>query len=83
MTACSGTHYNIHITVVVVAAVFAFVVVAVVLVFVIVKTPTPTQHNTTVGFDTKMTMQTPPPPHRNFSATSRPARELKFGTDIH
>ena len=27
----------------------------------IVKTPTPTQHNTTVGFDTKMTVQTPPP----------------------
>ena len=51
----------------------------------IVKTPTPTQHNTTVGFDMKMTVQTTPPPthHRNFSATSRPARELKFGTDIH
>ena len=47
-----------------------------------VKTPTPTQHNTTVGFDMKMTVQTTPP-HRNFSATSRPARELKFGTDIH
>ena len=30
----------------------------------IVKTPTltPTQHNTTVGFDTKMTVQTTPPP---------------------
>ena len=51
----------------------------------IVKTPTPTQHNTTVGFDMKITVQTTPPthPHRNFSATSRPARELKFGTDIH
>ena len=37
MTACSGTQYNIHITIVVVAAVFAFVVVVVVvLVFVIV-----------------------------------------------
>ena len=47
---------------------------------VIVKTPT--QHNTAVGFDMKMTVQTTPP-HRNFSATSRPARELKFGTDIH
>ena len=51
---------------------------------IIVKTPTPTQHNTTVGFDHKMTVQTTPPnPHTNFSATSRPARELKFGTDIH
>ena len=29
---------------------------------IIVKTPTPTQHNTTVGFETKMTVQTPPPP---------------------
>ena len=28
---------------------------------VIVKTPTPTQHNTTVGFDMKMTVQTTPP----------------------
>ena len=28
-----------------------------------VKTPTPTQHNTTVGFDTKMTLQTPPTTH--------------------
>ena len=25
----------------------------------------------------------PPPPPTNFSATSRPARELKFGTDTH
>ena len=30
---------------------------------VIVKTPTPTQHNTTVGFDTKMTVHTPPTTH--------------------
>ena len=29
----------------------------------IVKTPTPTQHNTTVGFDTKMTVHTPPTTH--------------------
>ena len=50
-------------------------------VILVVKTPTPTQHNTTVGFDTKMTIY--PHPHRNFSVTSRPARELKFGTDIH
>ena len=47
----------------------------------IVKTPTPTQHNTTVGFDDKMTAQTIP--HTNFSATSRQAREMKFGTHIH
>ena len=47
-------------------------------------TPTPTQHNTTVGFDTKMTVQTPPPPpHTNFSGTSRRARDLEFGTDTH
>ena len=26
---------------------------------------------------------TPPPPNTNFSATSRLARELKFGTDTH
>ena len=40
--------------------------------------------NTTVGFDTKMTLQTPPhPTHRNFSGTSRRPRELKFGTDTH
>ena len=41
--------------------------------------------NTTVGFDTKMTLHTPPhpPTHRNFSGTSRRARELKFGTDTH
>ena len=44
--------------------------------------------NTTVGFDTKMTLQTPPHPttpphHRNFSGTSRRPRELKFGTDTH
>ena len=38
--------------------------------------------NTMVVFDMKMTVQ-PPPPHTNFSATSRPARELKFGTDTH
>ena len=51
---------------------------------IIVKTPTPTQHNTTVGFDTKMTVQTPPTHHHtNFSGTSRRARELKFGTDTH
>ena len=50
--------------------------------FVKTPTPTPTQHNKTVGFDTKMTVQTTPP-HRNFSATSRAARKLKFGTDIH
>ena len=51
----------------------------------VVKTPTPTQHNTTVGFDMKMTLQTPPTTHhhRNFSGTSRRARELKFGTDTH
>ena len=30
------------------------------LLYLIVKTPTPTQHNTMVGFDTKMTVQTPP-----------------------
>ena len=29
--------------------------------FVFVKTPTPTQHNTTAGFDMKMTVQSPPP----------------------
>ena len=34
----------------------------------IVKTPTPTQHNTTVGFDTKMTVQTPPPTTQTFQA---------------
>ena len=51
-------------------------------VYVFVKTPTPTQHNTTVGFDMKMTVHTPPP-HRNFSGTSKRARELKFGTDTH
>ena len=52
---------------------------------IVVKTPTPTQRNTTVGFDTKMTLHTPPHPphHRNFSGTSRRARELKFGTDTH
>ena len=33
-----------------------------------VKTPTPTQHNTTVGFDTKMTVQTPPPTTQTFQA---------------
>ena len=41
-----------------------------------------TNLNTTVGFDMKMTVQTTPP-HTNFSATSRPTRELKFGTDTH
>ena len=46
---------------------------------------TPTQHNTTVGFDMKMALQTPPPTthHTNISGTSRRARELKFGTDTH
>ena len=42
--------------------------------------------NTTVGFDMKMTLQTPPTHlthQRNFSGTSRRARELKFGTDTH
>ena len=40
--------------------------------------------NTTVGFDRKMTLQTPPTHHHtNFSGTSRRARELKFGTDTH
>ena len=48
----------------------------------VVKTPTPTQHNTTVGFDMKMTVQTTPP-HTNFSGPYRRARELKFGTDTH
>ena len=33
-----------------------------------VKTPTPTQHNTTVGFDMKMTVQTTPPPTQTFQA---------------
>ena len=47
----------------------------------VAKTPTSTQHNTTVGFDDKMTVQTIP--HTNFSATSRQAREMKFGTHIH
>ena len=52
--------------------------------YIVVKTPTPTQHNTTVGFDMKMTVQTPPTTHHtNFSGTSRRARELKFGTDTH
>ena len=32
--------------------------------------------DTMVVFDMKMTVQ--PPPHTNFSATSRPARELEF-----
>ena len=32
----------------------------------IVKTPTPTQHNTTVGFDMKLTVQTTPPPTQTF-----------------
>ena len=41
--------------------------------------------NTTVGFDMKVTLQTPPTTthHTNFSGTSRRARELKFGTDTH
>ena len=30
-----------------------------------------------------LTWKWPPPTHTNFSATSRPARELKFGTDTH
>ena len=39
----------------------------------VVKTPTPTQRNTTVGFDMKMTFQTPPhpthpPPTETFQA---------------
>ena len=34
----------------------------------IVKTPTPTQHNRTVGFDMKMTVQTTPPPTQTFQA---------------
>ena len=42
----------------------------------------PNLTSTKVGFDMKMTLQTPPT-HRNFSGTSRRARELKFGTDIH
>ena len=41
--------------------------------------------STVVGFDMKMTVQTPPhpPTHTNFSGTSGRARELKFGTDTH
>ena len=33
--------------------------------------------------DTVVTCSTPPPPPTNFPASSRPARELKFGTDNH
>ena len=33
-----------------------------------VKTPPSTQHNTTVGFDMKMTVQTTPPPTQTFQA---------------
>ena len=49
------------------------------------QTPTPTQQNGWVWHENDCANHpTPPPtPHRNFSATSRPARELKFGTDIH
>ena len=38
-----------------------------------------------VGLDIVLTWNPPPPPHPtpNFSGTSRPARELKFGTDTH
>ena len=51
--------------------------------FLILSKPQPNL-NTTVGFDMKMTLQIPPPTtHRNFSGTSRRARELKFGTDTH
>jgi len=47
----------------------------------VVKTPTLPQHK--VRFDNKMTVDHHPPTHRNFSGTSRRARELKFGTDTH
>ena len=40
------------------------------------------QHNTTVGFDLKMTLETNPP-HTNFSGTSKQVRDLKFGTDTN
>ena len=38
-----------------------------------------------VGLDIVATWNPPPHhyPHTNFSVTSRPARELKFGTDTH
>ena len=55
----------------------------------IVKTPTPTQHNTTVGFDMKMTVQTPPPQPPHPPPPPPPPQklfshfQLKFGTDIH
>ena len=39
--------------------------------------------NTTVRFDMKMSLHTPPTHHRNFSGTSRRVRDLKFGTDTH
>ena len=38
--------------------------------------------NNFVGLDTVATWN-PPPTTINFSVTSRPARELKFGTDTH
>ena len=41
---------------------------------IVVKTPTPTQHNTTVGFDMKMTVQTTPTPlifFENYLAVGR------------
>ena len=47
-----------------------------------------TQNNseaTSVGVRHSSQVFPPPPPHptTNFPATSRPARELKFGTDTH
>ena len=42
------------------------------------------QHSCWVGHENDFANPTlPTPPHRNFSGTSRRARELKFGTDTH
>ena len=46
----------------------------------------PTLKQLALELDTVVTCSTPPhhrPTTTNFSATSRPARELKFGTDTH
>ena len=48
---------------------------------------TSTQHNGWVSHENDFANPTPPshppPHHRNFSGTSKRARELKFGTDTH
>ena len=45
------------------------------------QNPNTTQHNGWVWHENDCANH--PTPQTNFSATSRPDRELKFGTDIH